>query len=164
MKSFFQSFLFFLLITFSFSHKADTLVPASEYSTQIYSELPSSNLLSFSEEFVEAKMGYQAKQIIKILVWEPPQTLKLKLSTAICGIWILDNRVFKLGLEVKSTNSIEDLGMNGKVDYVHGIMVKDQMSFCNVPSKQKIPFVLVDKIDDASKIPNNYDGLLGFGY
>ena len=166
MKSLLHSFLFFLIILFSFTHKADPLPPASEYSTQIYSELPfpSSNLLSFSEEFVEAKMGYQAKQIIKILVGEPPQTLKLKLSTAICGIWILDNRVFKRGLDVKATNSIEDLGMNGKVDYVHGQMVKDQMSFCNVPSNQKIPFVLVDKIDDASKIPNNYDGLLGFGY
>ena len=55
------------------------------------------------------------------------------------------------------------LGIMGKVDYVRGAIAKDTMTFCGVESNAKIPFLLVDLFENKT-IPNNYDGLLGFGF
>ena len=41
------------------------------------------NFISLSEELVEANLGYQRRQIIKLLIGNPPQKIQVKLSTAI---------------------------------------------------------------------------------
>ena len=106
----------------------------------------------------------QTRQLLKLLVGTPAQSLKVKISTAICGIWLLDKNTFHRGFDAKSSESFERMGIDGKVDFTHGELAKENMHFAKVPSNKKVPFLLVTKIDDASKIPQNYDGLLGFGF
>lgn len=47
---------------------------------------PQTSLMSFSEDIIEAKMGLQTRHLLNIRVGSPYQTVKLKISTAICGI------------------------------------------------------------------------------
>ena len=158
--------LLFILISTSLQKKVNELPPASDYSIPLYEpeEMPHSNLISFSEDLVEARMGKQTRQVINLYVGEPLQHLKVKLSTAICGIWLLDKKTFGHGFDYSSSSTFEDMGLDGKVDFTHGRMVKDYMKFVQTKSNQAIPFLLVTKVDDATKIPNNYDGLIGFGF
>ena len=151
--------LLFILISTSPQKKVNELPPASDYSIPLYEpeEMPHSNLISFSEDLVEARMGKQTRQVINLYVGEPLQHLKVKLSTAICGIWLLDKKTFGHGFDYSSSSTFEDMGLDGKVDFTHGRMVKDYMKFVQTKSNQAIPFLLVTKVDDATKIPNNYD-------
>lgn len=161
----FKALIFLLIITISYEKTLNYIPSPSNY----YEETNEDDsfdlgLLSFSEELVEARMGYQTRQLIKLLVGTPAQSLKVKLSTAICGIWLLDKNTFHRGFDAKSSESFERMGIDGKVDFTHGELAKENMHFAKVPSNKKVPFLLVTKIDDASKIPQNYDGLLGFGF
>jgi hypothetical protein len=73
--------------------------------------------ISFSEALVEAKLGNQNRRIITISVGKSLRMLKMKLSISICGIWILNNEKFEREIDLSKTNSIEDSGVNGKVDF-----------------------------------------------
>ena len=121
------------------------------------------NFISLSEELVEANLGYQRRQIIKLLIGNPPQKTQVKLSTAICGLCILDKNKFNHGFDLTQSSTFEALGITGKIDFARGTMSKDTMTFCGVESNVKIPFLLVDLFLEKS-IPKNYDGLLGFGF
>ena len=156
------SFIIFLtLFLFTFQYNA----PYSETTIPAFNENKDSPpFLSFSEELVEAKMGKQSRQIISLKIGIPKQELKVKLSTAICGLWILDKHYFKRGYDYKTSESFQSMDVQGKVDFTRGILVKDYMNFCKVDSFEKIPFLLVNQIVDTDKIPRNYDGLIGFGY
>ena len=156
------SFIIFLtLFLFTFQYNA----PYSETTIPAFNENKDSPpFLSFSEELVEAKMGKQSRQIISLKIGIPKQELKVKLSTAICGLWILDKHYFKRGYDYKTSESFQSMDVQGKVDFTRGILVKDYMNFCKEDSFEKIPFLLVNQIVDTDKIPRNYDGLIGFGY
>ena len=123
-------------------------------------------LQSFSEGIVDAKMGYQSREIIDLLVGDPFQPLHMKLSIAICGIWIFDKAVFSHGYESGASRTAFDMNQKGKVDYVEGNLYKDQMSFLGIHANEKIPFLLVSRIKKSMNqiVEEDYDGLLGFGY
>ena len=73
------------------------------------------NFISLSEELVEANLGYQRRQIIKLLIENPPQKIQVKLSTAICGLWILDKNKFNHGFDLTQSSTFEALGITGKL-------------------------------------------------
>ena len=99
------------------------------------------NFISLSEELVEANLGYQRRQIIKLLIENPPQKIQVKLSTAICGLWILDKNKFNHGFDLTQSSTFEAPGTTGKIDFARGTMSKDTMTFCGVESNVKIPFL-----------------------
>ena len=47
-------------------------------------------------------------------------------------------------MDLSKTNSIEDLRINGKVDFTKGIMMKDSFHFYSLDSQDKIPFLLLN--------------------
>ena len=59
---------------------------------------------------------------------------------------------------------MEELGIDGKIDFTRGRMVKDFIRLCSIDSPDKSPFLLVTSFTDDSKRPKSYDGLVGFGY
>lgn len=122
------------------------------------------HLLSFSEHVVEASKGYNQKQIVTFYIGTPFQSVRLKLSTAICGFWVLDKDVFGHGYSMSESDSIVDLVFEGKLDYTRGKMVGDIIKFATLESNDKIPFLLVNEVAFNDKIDATFDGLIGFGY
>lgn len=152
--------LFFLSLSTQ-SYLKEELVYSDLTNQENLSNFP---FFSFSEDLVEAKMGKESKQIINLLIGTPPQKIRVKLSTAICGLWILDKSVFGHGFEVLSSETYEKMNQEGKIDFTKGIIAKDMMNFCHVNSSDKIPFLLVQEFSDEAKIPKTFDGLIGLGY
>ena len=74
----------YLIVTFLSFHTCAYL-PISQPSS---SSVP---FFSFAEDFVEAKMGEQIRHFLSVYVGQPPQELKLKLSTALYSdMWFMD--------------------------------------------------------------------------
>ena len=150
-----HTLLLFLLVIPSLSITSHSFVNNSHTHSQ---------LLSFSEAIVEAKVGDHIRQLIKLKVGTPAQTLKVKLSTAICGIWLLNKDRFQKGIDTSLSTTIENLEIDGKVDFTRGIMMKDYINLCGLTSQDKVPFLVVNSFTDETKTPRTYDGLLGFGF
>ena len=122
------------------------------------------NSLRFlSEEIVEVRMGARSRKKVSVNFGFPEQKVNLKLSTSICGIWVADKTIFGHGYDPKKSETYEDLGIEGKVDFTRGIMIKERFSFGGFVSKEKIPILLVKKLT-AHEDEFDYDGLIGFGF
>lgn len=87
------------------------------------------NFISLSEELVEANLGYQRRQIIKLLIGNPPQKIQVKLSTAICGLWILDKNKFNHGFDLTQSSTFEALGITSKIDFARGMKIYSIISY-----------------------------------
>ena len=123
---------------------------------------PKSSLISFSEKIVESDLENNTRHLVQLKIGEPPQVLKVKLSTAICGIWVYNKSSFGNGYDISKSTTVENIGMNGHVDNYIGKYIKDQIKFWDytVPS---VPILLVDS-DGKNNQRQMHDGLLGFGY
>ena len=123
---------------------------------------PKSSLISFSEKIVESDLENNTRHLVQLKIGEPPQILKVKLSTAICGIWVYNKSSFGNGYDISKSTTVENIGMNGHVDNYIGKYIKDQIKFWDytVPS---VPILLVDS-DGKNNQRQMHDGLLGFGY
>ena len=76
-----------------------------------------------SEIITEAKMGYNIRHFIEIGVGTPPQVLKVKLSTAICGIWVLNTNFFGRGFLPSNSGTLESLSQDSHIDKGRGKIV-----------------------------------------
>ena len=116
-----------------------------------------------SEMITEAKMGQRMTHLISIEIGTPPQKLELKLSTAICGIWILNKHMFKRGYIPENSGTLEALLEENRIDKVSGKVISDTIHLGDVELKE-VPFLLVYQAEKLDKKKIIYDGLIGFGY
>ena len=113
------------------------------------------------ELITEAKVGVNIKHIIPIEVGVPPQTLNVKLSTAICGIWLYDKDIFSSGFDSHKSSTFSSTSTWYSIDKVIGYMSYDKIKIGN--TIEEIPFLLATKRND-NLTRFNYDGLIGLGY
>ena len=156
--------IIYFVTLISSSYTAHVFISSTHAHASSYISTHPSHLLSFSENVVEASKGYNQKQIVTFYIGTPFQSVRLKLSTAICGFWILDKDVFGHGYSMSESDSIVDLVFEGKLDYTRGKMVGDIIKFATLESNDKIPFLLVDEVTSDDKVDATFDGLIGFGY
>lgn len=117
-----------------------------------------------SEIITEAKMGYNIRHFIEIGVGTPPQVLKVKLSTAICGIWVLNTNFFGRGFLPSNSGTLDSLSQDSHIDKVRGKIVSDTITIGKTIELKNLPFLLVFKTDEGVRQKFDYDGLIGFGY
>lgn len=117
-----------------------------------------------SEIITEAKMGRNIRHFLQIGVGTPPQTLKVKLSTAICGIWVLNSNFFGHGFLPSGSGTLQSLDQDSHIDKVRGKIVSDTITISAKVELKDIPFLLVFKTDEGAQQKFDYDGLIGFGY
>lgn len=125
---------------------------------------PLLKLISYSESIVEAKMGIELRQITSLFIGTPFQEIKVKLSTSICGVWVVNHETFGHGFKYSNSDSFTDFGYPGKVDYAKGEMCSEVIQFANLITEKKVPMLLVNETSIPGKIDAELDGLLGFGY
>lgn len=116
-----------------------------------------------SEMITEAKMGQSIRHLVTIEIGTPPQKLDLKLSTAICGIWVLNKHMFGRGYIPEKSGTLEALLQDNIIDKVSGKVISDTIYLGDVVLKE-VPFLLVYESEKLDKKTILYDGLIGFGY
>ena len=165
------NFLYILLVLFHCFASSDNFLSPSQETFNVYDNFtslfgddPLFKLISYSESVVEANMGLQLRQITSFFIGTPFQEIKVKLSTAICGLWVVDKRVYGHGFVANESTSYQDLQMEGKVDFTKGEMSSDVFKYANLVTDRPVPFLLVNDTTIPGKIDAQLDGLLGFGY
>ena len=131
-------------------------------------------ILSFSNEdstkaslILETTHSSQSTNhhLLQISIGTPNQNLKVKLSSAFCGLLILNKNFFSpKGFDPsKSTTSISHNFSTSKSNFI-GKIHKDHIKISNY-LLENISFLLVNKITLEDKINElDYDGIIGFGY
>ena len=95
-------FLFFLLLTLSLCNSSITTSQLTSNTSGNYTDFlndPFLKLISYSESVVEAQMGIQLRQLTSLFIGTPYQEIKAKLSTAICGLWVVSQEAFGHGIK-----------------------------------------------------------------
>lgn len=164
-------YCYFFLILFNCLNSNKNFLSSSQNTftiydnfTQLIGDDPIFKLISYSESVVEANMGIQLRQLTSLKIGTPFQEIKVKLSTAICGLWVVDKESFGHGFIPSESSSYKDLGMEGKVDFTRGEMSSDVFQYANLVTDKPVPFLLVNETTVPGKIDSKLDGLLGFGY
>lgn len=120
------------------------------------------NTRLLSERITEIKVGRNIKHLIQIQVGNPPQAMLVKISTAICGLWLFDGSIFRTGFNIERSKTFHPSSEKEHIDNVIGYVVYDIVTV-GLNTLNDIPFLLVHQTDN--KIENfDYDGLIGFGY
>lgn len=115
-----------------------------------------------SEFITEINYVYSLKHIIPARIGSPEQSLELKLSTAICGIWVFNKMRFNRGFNPTQSGTAESAQYYTKIDNVKGVIVTDDVRFSSYKAI-KVPFLLANEVkNEISEV--DYDGLIGFGY
>ena len=160
------NFLYILLVLFHCFASSDNFLSPSQETFNVYDNFtslfgddPLFKLISYSESVVEANMGLQLRQITSFFIGTPFQAIKVKLSTAICGLWVVDKRVYGHGFVANDSTSYQDLQMEGKVDFTKGGMSSDVFKYANLVTDRPVPFLLVNDTTIPGKIDAQLDGL-----
>lgn len=156
-------FLFFLLLPLSLCNNSSQLTSNTTGNYTDFLNDPFLKLISYSESVVEAQMGIQLRQLTSLFIGTPYQKIKAKLSTAICGLWVVSQEAFGHGFKYTESDTYTDLGMPGKVDYTRGEMSAEVIQFCNLVPANKVNFLLVNEVVGGT-IETDTGGLIGFGY
>lgn len=120
------------------------------------------SLISFAEKLIESLLENNTRHLIQVKLGEPAQDLMLKISSAICGIWVFNRDRFNRGFNMSASETLTKTKIKENVDDYHGFLVQDTVEFWFYNVKQ-VMFLVVDDVAGQNK-RQTYDGLIGFGY
>lgn len=116
--------------------------------------------LQHPTEIIDKNFGPNLISMLQVEIGSPPQTLFLKMSSAFCGIYVLDRSIFGRGYTPIASASFEKVMMNIDLVKYKGEIIAENIRISTF-SLVKIPIFL---INSAEKEFTDYDGFIGFGY
>lgn len=108
----------------------------------------------------DTETGHFLHFLVQAKIGEPEQILKLKLSTAFCGLYVFNKDFFETGYSFHDSSTFHSTSYTDSISNVSGHVVQDTFQFSTY-NLLAYKFLFINKGPVEKK---TYDGALGFGY